>query len=95
MKDETQITLAEKMHEELENMGIEVFLDDRNERAGVKFKDSELMGIPMRITVGKKVSEGIVEFKLRNGGENENISIEDVYNKIKDEFKKASIELKR
>lgn len=95
MKDETQITLAEKMHEELENMGIEVFLDDRNERVGVKFKDSELMGIPMRITVGKKVSEGIVEFKLRNGGENENISIEDVYNKIKDEFKKASIELKR
>ena len=95
MKDETQITLAEKMHEELENMGIEVFLDDRNERAGVKFKDSELMGIPMRITVGKKASEGIVEFKLRNGGENENISIEDVYNKIKDEFKKASIELKR
>ena len=95
MKDETQITLAEKMYEELENMGIEVFLDDRNERAGVKFKDSELMGIPMRITVGKKVSEGIVEFKLRNGGENENISIEDVYNKIKDEFKKASIELKR
>ena len=95
MKDETQITLAEKMHEELENMGIEVFLDDRNERAGVKFTDSELMGIPMRITVGKKVSEGIVEFKLRNGGENENISIEDVYNKIKDEFKKASIELKR
>ena len=95
MKDETQITLAEKMHEELENMGIEVFLDDRNERAGVKFKDSELMGIPMRITVGKKVSEGIVEFKLRNGGENENISIEDVYNKIKDEFKKSSIELNR
>ena len=95
MKDETQITLAEKMKEELENMGIEVFLDDRNERAGVKFKDSELMGIPMRITVGKKASEGIVEFKLRNGGENENISIEDVYNKIKDEFKKASIELKR
>ena len=40
-------------------------MDDRNERAGVKFKDSELIGIPMRITVGKKINEGAVEFKLR------------------------------
>ena len=47
-------------------MGIEVLLDDRNERAGVKFKDSELIGIPMRITVGKKIADGKVEFKLRN-----------------------------
>ncbi len=49
----------------------------------------------MRVTVGKKSSEGIVEFKLRNAGENENITIEDVYNKVRAEFEKASIELKK
>lgn len=95
MKDEAQKSLAEEIYANLEKMGVEVLLDDRNERAGVKFKDSELMGIPMRVTVGKKASEGIVEFKLRNGGENENIAIEDVYSKVREEFEKASIELKR
>ena len=69
IKDETQSNLAEKIYSELTGMGIETIIDDRNERAGVKFKDAELIGIPVRITVGKKAGEDIVEFKLRKGGE--------------------------
>ena len=56
---------AEKIYEELKAMGVEVLLDDRDERAGFKFKDAELIGIPMRITVGKDIVDGKVEFKLR------------------------------
>ena len=74
-------------------MGVEALLDDRKERAGVKFKDSELMGIPMRITVGKMIGEGQVEFKLRNGGEVETLSIEEVYNRVKEEFERANLSL--
>ena len=68
VKNEEQATKAEEIYNELRKMGVEALLDDRKERAGVKFKDSELMGIPMRITVGKMIGEGQVEFKLRNGG---------------------------
>ncbi len=93
VKDEDQVNAANELYEKLTSMGVEVLLDDRNERAGVKFKDSELMGIPMRITVGKKISDGEVEFKLRNG-EMEVIKISDVYNIIEDEFKKNNIKLK-
>ena len=66
VKDETQLKLAESIYEKLLSLGIEVLIDDREERAGVKFKDADLIGIPVRITVGKKASEGICEFKLRN-----------------------------
>jgi len=45
--------------------GVDVLIDDRNERPGVKFKDADLIGIPVRITVGKRAGEGIVEYKLR------------------------------
>ena len=64
VKNEEQATKAEEIYNELRKMGVEALLDDRKERAGVKFKDSELMGIPMRITVGKMIGEGQVEFKL-------------------------------
>ncbi|MCI5604464.1 MAG: His/Gly/Thr/Pro-type tRNA ligase C-terminal domain-containing protein, partial [Clostridia bacterium] len=60
-----QVEAAEKIYEELKAQGIEVLLDDRNERAGVKFKDADLIGIPVRIVVGKKCGEGIVEYKER------------------------------
>ena len=63
--NELQRDLAEKIYEALKKEGIEVLLDDRNERAGVKFKDADLIGMPVRITVGKKAAEGICEFKLR------------------------------
>ena len=93
VKDEEQTKVANELYEELISMGIEALLDDRNERAGVKFKDSELMGIPMRVTVGKKIGDGEVEFKLRDG-EMEVIKISDVCNIIKGEFEKNNIKLK-
>ncbi|MFZ5353777.1 MAG: proline--tRNA ligase, partial [Bacillota bacterium] len=66
MGDTTQASLAEEIYRRLLELGIEVLLDDRDERTGVKFKDADLIGIPVRITVGRKSSEAIVEVKNRN-----------------------------
>ena len=63
--EEVQETLAEAIYQELLMAGVEALIDDRNERPGVKFKDADILGIPIRITVGKKAAEGIVEYKLR------------------------------
>ena len=71
--DEAQDKLADELDSKLTAAGIEVIVDDRDERPGVKFKDADLIGIPIRITVGKKAAEGIVEYKLRRGGEMEEI----------------------
>lgn len=68
IKDETQVQLAESMYETLTAGGAEVLLDDRDERPGVKFKDADLIGIPIRIVVGKKAGENIVEYVLRRDG---------------------------
>ena len=64
-KDDVQSELAESIYTSLQGMGVEVLLDDRAERPGVKFKDADLLGIPIRITVGKLAGEGQVEYKLR------------------------------
>ena len=93
VKDEEQVRVANELYNELISMGVEALLDDRNERAGVKFKDSELMGIPMRVTVGKKIGDGEVEFKLRNG-EMEVVKISDVCSIVKGEFEKNNVKLK-
>ena len=93
VKDEEQVKVANELYEQLTSMGVEALLDDRNERAGVKFKDSELMGIPMRVTVGKKIGDGEVEFKLRDG-EMEVVKISDVCNLVKGEFEKNNMKLK-
>jgi prolyl-tRNA synthetase len=69
INDPVQAALAEDIHTQLLNAGIEVMLDDREERPGVKFKDADLLGIPIRITVGKKAAEGLIEFKLRRDQE--------------------------
>jgi prolyl-tRNA synthetase len=63
--EEAQEALAETIYQELLKAGVEALLDDRRERAGVKFKDADILGIPIRITVGKKAAEGMVEYKLR------------------------------
>ncbi|HWQ79529.1 MAG TPA: proline--tRNA ligase [Anaerovoracaceae bacterium] len=63
--EETQEALAEAIYQKLLKAGVEALIDDRKERAGVKFKDADLLGIPVRITVGKKAAEGVVEYKLR------------------------------
>ena len=92
VKDDAQMEIAEKLYNELKALGVDALLDNRNERAGVKFKDSELIGIPMRITVGKKISDGEIEFKLRTE-EVEVIKIEDAINKVKAEFEKNNLKL--
>ena len=76
-KDEQQVAEAENIYEQLTRKGYEVILDDRDERPGVKFKDMELIGIPYRITVGKGIKDGKVEFKARNG-EKMDIAVEDI-----------------
>lgn len=69
-KDEAVMAAAQDIHDRLEAAGVEVLLDDRDERPGVKFKDHDLIGIPLRIVVGgKNLAEGKVEFKQRAGGE--------------------------
>ena len=65
VKDDAQKALAEEIYTELKKRGIDVLIDDRDERAGVKFKDMDLIGIPARIVVGKKAADGIVEYKKR------------------------------
>lgn len=91
MKNEEQVKVAEELYAELKGRGMDILLDDRNERPGVKFKDADLIGVPMRITVGKKVTEGIVEFKLRKSGEVEEIQASEVMQRIAAEFEAAGL----
>ena len=93
VKKEEHLENAEKIYKELEAAGVEVLLDDRNERAGFKFKDSDLLGIPMRITVGKDIVDGKVEFVLRETGEKELIALEDIEARVREEFKKKNVRL--
>ena len=69
VNDEANMALAEKIYSDLTAAGVEVLIDDRNERPGVKFKDADLIGIPLRITVGRRAGEGIVEVKRRDSDE--------------------------
>jgi prolyl-tRNA synthetase len=69
MKDEAQAQLSEELYSNLKQSRFDVLFDERQERPGVKFADSDLIGLPLRITVGKKASEGIVEVKVRKTGE--------------------------
>lgn len=75
--DEVQAEVAERIYTELQKAGVEVLLDDRKERPGVKFKDADLLGIPVRITVGKFAGEGKVEYKLRRDADKQEMSVED------------------
>lgn len=76
IQDKLQMETAEKMYEELKKAGVEVVLDDRDERAGVKFKDADLIGFPYRVTVGKTINDGLVEYKTRETGEVETVKPE-------------------
>lgn len=82
-KDETQVNLANKLYEELNSKGIEPLLDDRNERMGVKLNDMDLIGIPVRIVVGKKAVDNIVELKRRDSDEILEINFDKVIEYIK------------
>ena len=83
-KDEVASLAANKLYDELNNLGIDTLLDDRDERAGVKFNDLDLIGIPIRITVGKKINEGLVEFKPRCESESLDIKLDEIVNYIKE-----------
>lgn len=80
--DDTVMKISEDMYKRLTDAGVEVILDDRNERAGVKFMDADLVGIPIRINVGRKAADGIVEYKPRNTKEALNLTVEEAIDKI-------------
>ena len=75
--DEAQDEVAGRIYNELTRAGVEVLWDDRDERPGVKFKDADLIGIPVRITVGKLAAEGIVEYKLRRDQDKTEKTVDD------------------
>lgn len=89
-KNEDQMKAAQELYNELKGLGIDALLDDRDERAGVKFKDADIVGIPMRITVGKKINDGMVEFKLRSCSEVETIEIGSVVIRVMRELGKEN-----
>jgi prolyl-tRNA synthetase len=78
MKQDEVREAGEKLYQELQQAGFEVLLDDRDERAGVKFKDADLIGIPYRVTIGKKVAEGMVELFDRRAKRSDDVKITDV-----------------
>ena len=81
-KKEDQMAMADKIDQQLTEAGYEVLVDDRKERAGVKFADSDLIGIPIRVTVGKKAQDGIVEIKIRKTGETVEVKQEQLVNTV-------------
>lgn len=81
--DENQEKLANEIYEKLNNAGVEVLLDNRKERPGVKFKDRDLIGIPHRITVGRDAKDGIVEYSNRKDKENISMNLEEIIAKFK------------
>ncbi len=90
-KNEEQNALAEKLYTELSQAGYEVILDDRDERVGVKFKDRDLIGIPVRVTVGKLAGDNIVEYSLRTSKDKTEVNADTVADLVKEEFVKAGL----
>jgi len=83
-KVDEQVTIAEELYNKLRAKGIDVMLDDRDERPGVKFKDMDLIGIPVRVTVGKTITENKVEMKYRDDSEIKLVEIDDIIQTIQD-----------
>lgn len=81
--DDHASKVANKLYDLLNSINISVLLDDRDERAGVKFNDMDLIGLPIRITVGKGAKDNLVEFKLRDSTESIDVSLNDIMSKIK------------
>ncbi|WP_339215525.1 proline--tRNA ligase [Solibacillus sp. FSL W8-0372] len=86
-KDEAQVQLADELYGVLKSYRYDVLYDDRAERAGVKFADADLIGLPVRITVGKKASEGLVEVKFRATGESAEWAKEEVVDRLNEFFR--------
>lgn len=86
-KNDEQMALANEIYDKLTQASIETLIDDRNERAGVKFKDADLIGIPHRITVGRRAAEGIVEYKPRNASDKADMNADEAIAKVIDTVK--------
>jgi prolyl-tRNA synthetase len=82
VKDEKLREAGEQLYKDLQHAGLEVLLDDRDERAGVKFKDADLIGIPYRITVGKKIADGMVELFDRRAKHSEDAKLSEVVEQV-------------
>ncbi len=78
VKDEEALALTEQLEAELVKAGYEVLTDDRNERAGVKFSDSDLIGLPIRVTIGKKAADRIVEVKIKATGDTIEVHVDNL-----------------
>ena len=89
-KDETMKSVSDSMYETLKKAGVEVVLDDRDAKPGFKFKDWDLIGIPMIITVGRKAGEGIVEFKFRKENVKEEKQISEVVDIVIEKVRKEA-----
>ncbi len=84
MKDDPLRETGEKLYKDLQRAGLDVLLDDRDERAGVKFKDADLIGIPYRVTIGKKVSSGLVELFERQTKKSEDVKLNEVVSRVQE-----------
>lgn len=89
--NDAQRELAEQVYQKLCEAGIETLIDDRDERAGVKFKDADLIGIPHRINVGRQAAEGVVEYKQRRAGKAEELTVDEAIQRIVEAVKKANV----
>jgi len=89
IKDQELLGVAERIYDDLCKAGIEALLDDRDERAGVKFNDADLIGVPYRITVGKKIKEGKVELFTRATRQSEDVPVDSVVQAVRDKVEAA------
>ena len=85
-----QLDAATKIYEDLKAVGFEVLLDDRKERAGVKFSDADLIGLPIRVTVGRGISDGLVEIKIRQTGEVFEVKVTELVSFIKEKYQELA-----
>jgi prolyl-tRNA synthetase len=89
IKDQDLLNAAQQIYEALNAVGIETVLDDRDERAGVKFNDADLIGVPFRITVGKKIKESKVELFTRSTRQSEDVSVDSIVGVVKERVQSA------
>src|SRR5207245_4576817 len=78
MKQDELREAGENLYKDLQRAGLDVLLDDRDERAGVKFKDADLIGVPYRITIGKKIASGLVELFDRQAKQSEDVKLSEI-----------------
>ena len=86
VKKADQLEAAEKIYADLTKAGFDVLLDDRKERAGVKFSDADLIGLPIRVTVGRGITDGLVEVKVRQTGEVAEVAVSDLMTFIQEKY---------